>query len=89
MKPGTGKDERMYKSDLKLVPVRDDDAGSKYRSAVRMFLESGKTETAVEEAGVQTQAIYVGLRRAVSDMELHDVLAARRRKGQAILERVR
>ena len=78
----------MYKNNLKLVPIRDDDTVSKYRSTVREFLKSGKTETAVEEADVDTQATYMGLRKAVSAMGLRDVLVARKRKGQAILERV-
>lgn len=77
----------MYKSDLRLVPVRDELSAGKYRRAVKQFLDSGETEIAVE--GKQClQATYVGLRRAVSEMGLREALAVHRRKGQAILERV-
>lgn len=78
----------MYKNNIRLVPIRDEGNSSKYRDTVRSFLESGKTEVAVEEDEVETQATYVGLRRAVKEMGLRHVLAAHRRKGQAILERV-
>lgn len=77
----------MYASDLKLVPVKDMNAASKYRVAVQAFLDSGEPEIAVE--GRQSlQTTYVGLRRAVSDMGLGGELTVHRRKGQAILERV-
>jgi len=77
----------MYVSDLKLVPVREVSAGSKYRSAIKQFLDSGEPEIAVE--GKQSlQTTYVGLRRAMRDMGLGTVLTVQRKKGQAILRRV-
>ena len=79
----------MYNSDLRLTPVNSEmPALSMYRRVVQQFLDSGEAVTAVE--GRQSlQTIYVGLRRAVSDMGLSEALAVRRCKGQAILKRLR
>ena len=79
----------MNKSNLSLLPLTQKftEHRGKYSRLVREFMESGEDELPVKYEDIVNN--YMGLRRAISEMGLGNMVKVRRQDGEIHLFRLR